>query len=234
VLWLTARDKNSKFFHQKANQRRRKNLIEAISNSIKLMVSEKDQTENCFLTYFHNIFSSQHTQNIVVVVSNKLTPTMVENLQTPFTAAEVYKVINTMKGLDAPSPDDLPVLFYHTYWDIVGSDITNIVLNVFNNQGDPSSFNNTNICFIPKNNDPKTHSDYRLISLCNVTIKIITKTIANRLKPVLNNIINPNQSAFLPGRLIFDNTIIAYELFQFFQQTTSKEGFIGMKTNMGL
>lgn len=45
------------------------------------------------------------------------------------------------------------------------------------------------ICLIPKSNHPRLLSDYRSISLCNVIIKIVTKTIANRFNNVLFNII---------------------------------------------
>ena len=55
-------------------------------------------------------------------------------------------------------------------------------------------------------------SDYRPISLCNIIYKIITKTLANRLKKHLPSIIVENQSAFVPDRLIFDNAMVVYEL----------------------
>ena len=67
------------------------------------------------------------------------------------------------------------------------------------------------IALIPKIKNPKHISEYRSISLYNVVYKLIAKVIANRLKKVLPSIIFSNQSAFVLGRLITDNILIAFE-----------------------
>ncbi|MCI05133.1 retrotransposon protein putative unclassified, partial [Trifolium medium] len=119
-----------------------------------------------------------------------------------------------------------------TYWDIVGKDVTKDILHVLNHKGTPKPFNETHICLIPKTRNPSHPSNYRLISLCNVTLKIITKTLANRIKTILPDIISPNQSAFVFGRLITDNTLIANEIFHYLNQTTKQTGYVGIKTDM--
>ncbi|GAU34369.1 hypothetical protein TSUD_217090 [Trifolium subterraneum] len=166
------------------------------------------------------------------VVHNRITNDMHEFLKQEYTADEVYTAIKEMKSLAAPGPDGLPAKFYHTYWKIIGKDITKEVLHVLNNGGSPEAYNNTHICLIPKTNNPITPSEFRPISLCNVTLKIITKTLANRLKIILPDIISQNQSAFVPRRLITDNIIIANEVFHYFQHTTRKTGLVGIKTDM--
>lgn len=71
--------------------------------------------------------------------------------------------------------------------------------------------NLTHIALIPKIANPLKVSDFGPISLCNVFYKIISKTLANRLKLFLPDIISENQSAFIQGCLISDNVLVAYE-----------------------
>jgi cytochrome c-type biogenesis protein CcmE len=62
-----------------------------------------------------------------------------------------------------------------------------------------------------------------------VTLKIITKTIANRLKTILPDITSPNQSAFVQGRLISDNTLIAHEIFNFSSHSATRKVMLASK-----
>ncbi|CAJ2657203.1 unnamed protein product [Trifolium pratense] len=191
--------------------------------------------EQILVDHFQSLFTKQNTHNItetVQVVKGKVSIDMQQMLSEVYTKEEVFQAIKDMKALAAPGPDGLPALFYHNYWDIIGPDITRMVLHVLNENGDPSQFNSTHICLIPKTNHPSTPDDFRPISLCNVTLKIITKTLANRIKTILPEIISPNQSAFIQGRLITDNTIIASDIFNYLSHTNRKNGFVGIKTDM--
>lgn len=75
-----------------------------------------------------------------------------------------------------------------------------------------STINKSYIVLIPKNKRPKNMTHFKPISLCNVLYKIIAKVIVNRMSSLLNVCIDDDQGAFIPNRLIFDNTIIAYEV----------------------
>ena len=73
--------------------------------------------------------------------------------------------------------------------------------------------NITNICMIPKTERLIRMTELRPISLCNVGYKIISKVLCQRLKICLLLFISEIQSAFVAGRLISDNIIIAQEMF---------------------
>lgn len=92
----------------------------------------------------------------------------------------------------------------------------------------PVDWNNTTVVLIPKVKNPERLKDLRPISLCNVLYKLISKVLTDKLKIVLPDIIAPNQSAFVPGRLIMDNIILAYEVSHFMQNKGS--GPIGYAT----
>jgi hypothetical protein len=88
---------------------------------------------------------------------------------------------------------------------------------------------------IPKVQKQERLKDLRLISLCTVVYKLVSKVIANRLKLVLGDIISPNQSAFIPGRLISDNNILAYEMAHFMKKRRSgKKTYMAVETAKSL
>lgn len=93
--------------------------------------------------------------------------------------------------------------------------------------------NFTHVCLISKVKNPLRMSDLRLIVFCNVLYKICAKVITNRLKKVLPDIISPAQSAFVPGRLITDNTLLANEVSHYIHNKRADNvGVVSLKLDM--
>lgn len=83
----------------------------------------------------------------------------------------------------------------------------------------PEGVNDTVIVLIPKEKNPENLKDFRPISLCNVIYKVVAKCLVNCLRPMLDALIFETQSAFIPGRMITDNAIIAFECFHKIQHS---------------
>ncbi|KAM6569370.1 hypothetical protein CsatB_017355 [Cannabis sativa] len=132
----------------------------------------------------------------------------------------------------APGPDGMSVLFFKHYWGTVGEDFSEVVLDFFWTGIMHKGVNATNIVLIPKVQNPKRTNHYRHISLCNVLYKVISKIIANRIKPPLPFLICPTQAAFVPGRNIQDNNVIIQEIIHSFNRKKGKEGCFAIKIDL--
>lgn len=117
-----------------------------------------------------------------------------------------------MNGLGALGPDRFPAYFFQKNWTLVGKDICKFVLDILNFRMPMEGANNTFITLISKVKIFQNIRDFRPISLYNVIYKILAKTLANRFKNILPEIISPQQRAFVPDTLITGNIIIAYEV----------------------
>lgn len=77
---------------------------------------------------------------------------------------------------------------------------------------------------IPKEQKPTSIRSFKSISLCNASIKMVTKMIVNRLKQVMSDIISPYQASFIPGRQGINNVVICQEVLHSLRYTNARRG----------
>jgi hypothetical protein len=163
-----------------------------------------------------------------------VSPAIMNDLLTAdFTEEEINIALNSIGDLKAPGPDGMPAIFFKKFWALVGDRVKQEVLHFLNGGPMPDGSNDTNVVLIPKTKEPQSLKGMRPISLCNVMYKIISKVLPARLKPILDDIIPPNQSAFVPGRLISDNILVAYEMTHFLKnKRQGNNGYLALKLDM--
>ena len=163
----------------------------------------------------------------------KVTLDMQNILSSEFNADEIKVALFQMGPAKAPGLDGVNALFYQNFWHIVGDIVIAAVLDYLNSGIMVLEINHTNIVLILNVKNPEKMTDFRPISLCNVMYKIISKVLANRLKRVLPHIISSTQSAFVPGHLITDNVLVAYEtLHAMHSRKKGKKGLIALKLDI--
>lgn len=132
----------------------------------------------------------------------------------------------------APGPDGFPALFYQTHWDFQKDEICDVVRCFLGGRSIPEGFCDSVIVVIPKVVRPKHLQNFHPISLCNVLYKITSKVLANKLKLFLLSILSEHQSAFVPGRWITDNALIALECLHTIRQQRVKQPHFALKIDM--
>lgn len=153
-------------------------------------------------------------------------------LDSPFTREDVKKALFDLHPSKAPGPDGFTALFYQNAWETIGDQVAKAALDVLNHGASLKDWNQTVVTLISKIKEPFTVRDFRHISLCNVGYKIIARAITNRLKSIMDEIIDPFQSAFIPGRAITDNIIIGFECMHWLKNNKSNQGFATLKLDM--
>ncbi|XP_043709024.1 uncharacterized protein LOC122658177 [Telopea speciosissima] len=112
-------------------------------------------------------------------------------------------------------------------------DVYQFVTDFFTSGVLPKELNSTLIYLIPKVPSPEHAEQFHSISLCNTAVKVISKIFSDRLKSMLNDVISPYQSAFVPDRLISDNVFLAHEIFHYIKrQKRDKKKLLGIKLDM--
>ena len=200
-------------------------------------MESQDEIEKEFNDYFQNLFTSSRPshnriEEALTGLKPKVTPKMNAQLVDTFTAEDIENALSHMCPTNQVQMVSL-LHFIKKHWLSVREGVIDTCLHILNNQGNLAPLNHIYIALIPKTEKPWKVYEFRPISLCNVIYKIIAKAIANRLKPILAEIIHPSQSAFIPNRLITDNVIIIYECLHKIRHSKGKRnGLVALKLDI--
>ena len=224
------------FFMQRPLKRWKQNTILGIWDNVGNWCGDQDSIARASISYFEELYTTAHpsqTESVIAPIPALVTPEMNSELSRAFTREDVVMALKQLHPTKSPGPDGMLALFFLKYWSIVGTNVSNMVLNVLNSGMSLSEINRTNIALMPKTNNPQRMSEFKPISLCNVIYKLISKTLANRLKAILPYIISENQSAFTADRLIIDNVLVAYEIMHFLKhKKCGNDSFMAAKLDM--
>jgi hypothetical protein len=232
--WVKLGSRNTSFFHAQSIVRRKRNKIHGIRLTSGEWCTDPEIMRTGALNFFKELFCTRQE-----VISNNnedaisaLGEEAVDELLKPITKKEVYDALMSMKSYKAPGPDGFQPIFFKLFWEDVGDDLWNFVKLAFENGRYDPKICETLIVLLPKGDSQTTFKDFRPISLCNVTYKLISKIIVSRLRPFLDGIVSPLQNSFIPGRSTKDNAIVFQEVLHSMRKSKKKNGDMVFKLDL--
>ena len=124
-----------------------------------------------------------------------------------------------MKNGKSPGTDGFTVDFFKFFWKQLGGLVVRSLNKGFENKQMSITQREGIIICIPKGDKPREYiKNWRPISLLNVTYKIGSTCIANRIKRVLLKLINLDQTGFVAGRYIGDNLRLIYDMLYYVKE----------------
>ncbi|XP_022042079.1 uncharacterized protein LOC110944741 [Helianthus annuus] len=226
VEWLCAGDSNTSFFHKCVKSRNARNKISCI-NDIHGNRFEGDGITGALVDHYSNFLGTAQLVSRFDdddLFRNTLSQHTADQMVRQVTREEVKQAMFGIGENKAPGPDGFTSAFFKHAWDIVGDEVTNAVLDFFENGKLLKQVNHTILALVPKMDTPNSVLDYRPISCCNVLYKCTSKIITDRIKGSLDKLVSINQSAFVPGRKISDNILLTQELMHNYHLNRGKRG----------
>lgn len=144
---------------------------------------------------------------ILSCVRSKFTPEMISQLDLPFH----HHVLHQMATSRSPGPDGITTEFFCKFWDLIGVEFSYMIQHSITEGRFPLGMTSGTIALIFKTRDRADLSNWRPITLLNVSYKILAKAMQIHLQPLLKDVISPEQSAFLPFHHILGNILLQYE-----------------------
>ncbi|KAL2252021.1 UNVERIFIED_CONTAM: hypothetical protein Sindi_2324400, partial [Sesamum indicum] len=203
MQWMKDGDQCSRVFFRKIAQRRVRRRILQINDENGFTHTDLGEIAHEFVSYYQNLLGGTRRRLSVDIRYLRL-----------WARHSVFDIADDK----APGPDGYSSRFFKAAWPVVGEEVTRAVLDFFSTGKLLKQVNSTILALIPKVHTPMSVNDFRPISCCNVLYKIIAKLLVQKISVLLDKIVSPCQTAFIPGRSIGDNIMLAQELFSRYNQ----------------
>jgi exonuclease III len=208
--WYEYGEKPNKFFLNLNKFTNKQKLIDEINNG-PIKYSGNDKVREGIRDFYKDLYAAQDS-NLSMNDDEefydqcpRLSDTNKVKMEEEISLEEMYKALRTCKD-SSPGPDGIPYSVYKVFWPQIGIILKEAWDYSLLIGSTPESHKESVITILPKEGKDLTDiKNWRPITLTNCDAKIITKALALRLNPILESVIDPSQTAYVPGRSVMDN-----------------------------
>ncbi|KAL9689317.1 hypothetical protein QQ045_009701 [Rhodiola kirilowii] len=216
IQWLQEGDSNSKFYHSFLKGCRSKNNISLVKGADGCIHTDLRSIKSEFVNYFKSILAESKTcrpiESSVIQRGNVIADSQCRPLIAEATDVEIWLALARIRSDKSPGLDGFSASFFRKNWNLIGKEFCAAVRHCLKFNALPKGMNSAIIALIPKSKNATEPGDYRPIACCNVTYKVISGLLAERLKKVLPDIIDKAQGAFVKDRSIVGNVFLAQQI----------------------
>lgn len=239
VQWALFGDANSSYFHAVATTRKRRNVVKSLQMEDGSWETGEKEIRSAFLKHFRSIYTSDQPKSVhspdwkeVLSQIPKLSAHAASHIVSLPTDPEIFKIVMSLGPDKSPGPDGINARLVQENWQHFGPAILAEIHSFFSTGQMPSHIARSNIVLIPKSLEAAKVTEYRPISVCNISYKIISKLIAARIRPLISLCVSKMQSAFIPGREISENVILLREVLHCFRMKNYKKAQFCLKVDL--
>ena len=235
VRWYEQGEKSTAYFLGLEKRNYMNKIITALRNSDSVMCTNQDEIMNSLVSHFTQMFDEQPIeQNSAEAYVDKinlkqLSDEQKKELDKPVTMEELGRALHIMHNNKAPGTDGFPTEFFKIFWKELSIFFYRMVVESYEKGELPMSMNEGILTLIPKRHKPRNEiKSYRPITLLNSSYKILATAMASRMKVALQSILGQEQTGFMPGRFIGDNSRLTYDLLQHLKRTKKFALFLSL------
>jgi len=207
VKWYEDGERSNKYFLNIIKRRSEQKLITRLTVGQDVVESQEEIMHHV-TNFYKNLYDDKETNdNYNVLLSDlpKLNEVERRSIDADITLEELKQVLDECNE-SAPGPDGISYKVYKKLWTSVGT----YLLDAWKYSKSigilPLDQRVSAITLLPKVGKPQDKiENWRPITLSNCDLKIFTKLISNRVSKILDRVIHPCQTAYVPGRIVHDN-----------------------------
>jgi hypothetical protein len=212
VKWVKFGDECTKFFHANASIKHSRNTISILRDDTGKELAEHEEKAQFIWSSFKERLGISEFSDLNFDLASFITPAEdIDWLQREFLKEEIDKIIMDLPNNKSPGPDGFNGEFLKKCWSVIAQDFYDFINAFYEGDVCLRSINSSYITLIPKKDCPIFIGDFRLISLMNSSIKLITKILAERLQQAIIPLVHANQYGFIKSRTIQDCLAWAFE-----------------------
>ena len=221
--WIADGEKPTKFFCNLEKHNFTSKIIPRVEKDDGTIVNDQFEILHEIELFYKNLYSEDKNINDCDLSSmfrnleiSKLTKQESMNLEGLLTIQEAEFTLKKMKNGKSPGSDGYTAEFFKCFWKQIGHFIVRAINYGFIKNELSVTQKHGIITCLPKGNKPKQYlKNWRPLTLLNTIYKIASGSISNRIKKVLDKIIENDQTGFVSGRFIGENTRLVYDIMKY-------------------